>query len=136
MLNFKFNKYFYTSVIINFIFIILSFSSFSQQSKCNEIKKICLMLNQVVGIKTPMMVASGTILNKYFIITNRHVIEDHKQVIIKFYDGSIKKAYPIPHNYPVDLVILTLNKDIPLPYKLIDPYLISETLIESIKKEG
>ena len=128
MLNFKFNKYFYTSVIINFIFIILSFSSFSQQSKCNEIKKICLMLNQVVGIKTPMMVASGTIFNKYFIITNRHVIEDHKQVIIKFYDGSIKKAYPIPHNYPVDLVILTLNKDIPLSYKLIDPYLISGML--------
>jgi hypothetical protein len=128
MLNFKFNKYFYTSVIINFIFIIFSFSSFSQQSKCNEIKKICLMLNQVVGIKTPMMVASGTIFNKYFIITNRHVIEDHKQVIIKFYDGSIKKAYPIPHNYPVDLVILTLNKDIPLPYKLIDPYLISGML--------
>ena len=128
MLNFKFNKYFYTSVIINFIFIILSFSSFSQQLKCNEIKKICLMLNQVVGIKTPMMVASGTIFNKNFIITNRHVIEDHKQVIIKFYDGSIRKAYPIPHNYPVDLVILTLNKDIPLPYKLIDPYLISGML--------
>ena len=128
MLNFKFNKYFYTSVIINFIFIIFSFSSFSEQSKCDEIKKICLMLNQVVGIKTPMMVASGTIFNKNFIITNRHVIEDHKEVIIKFYDGSIKKAYPIPHNYPVDLVILTLNKDTPLPYKSIDPYLISGML--------
>jgi hypothetical protein len=74
------------------------------------------------------MVASGTIFNKYFIITNRHVIEDHKQVIIKFYDGSIKKAYPIPHNYPVDLVILTLNKDTPLPYKSIEPYLISGML--------
>tara|TARA_B110000444_G_scaffold232509_1_gene241248 strand:- start:2454 stop:3587 length:1134 start_codon:yes stop_codon:yes gene_type:complete len=128
MLNFKFNKYFYISVIINFILLTFSFSSFSQQSKCNEIEKICLMLNQVVGIKTPMMVASGTIFNKDFIITNRHVIEDHKQVIIKFYDGSIKKAYPIPHNYPVDLVFLTLNKDRPLPYKLIDPYSISGML--------
>ena len=72
------------------------------QPPCNENKKICAILDLVVGIKTPMMIASGTIIDKNFIVTNRHVVEDYPQVIIKFNDGRIKKAYPIPHNYPVD----------------------------------
>ena len=121
MLIFNIKKLLYISVIIVLNCFFYSFSSFSKPLKCDKTESICLMLNEVVGIKTPMMVASGTVFNKDFIITNRHVIEDHKQVIIKFNDGAIKKAYPIPHNYPVDLVILTLNKDLVIPNKLIIP---------------
>ena len=121
MLVFNIKNLVYLTVIIAFNCFFYSFSSFSKSLKCDEIESICLMLNEVVGIKTPMMVASGTVFNKDFIITNRHVIEDHRQVIIKFNDGTIKKAYPIPHNYPVDLVILTLNKDLVIPNKLVVP---------------
>ena len=41
------------------------------------------------------MVASGTILNDNFIVTNKHVTVDHPYVIVKFYNGEIRKAYPI-----------------------------------------
>ena len=58
-----------------------------------------------------MMVASGTLINDELIVTNRHVVEDHEQFIIRFNDGRIKKAFPLPHNFPADLAILTLNKE-------------------------
>ena len=57
------------------------------------------------------MIASGIILRDDFIITNRHVIEDHDFVLVKKNNGKIKKAFPLYHNIPADLVILTLNKE-------------------------
>ena len=95
------------------VFISLFFSKFalSDLKNCKYNENICNKLNQVVGIKTPMMVASGTIIDDDFIVTNRHVVEDHEQFIIRFNDGKIKKAFPLPHNFPADLAILTLNKE-------------------------
>ena len=78
MINFKLLIY---SIVI-YTFIINN--SFAESKKCNNLKKICDVLNQVVGIKTPMMIASGTIINDNLIVTNRHVVEDHKQFIIKY----------------------------------------------------
>ena len=66
-----------------------------------------------------MMVASGTIIDDDFIVTNRHVVEDHKQLIIRYYNGEIKKAFPLTHNFPADLAILTLNKQKEIPTKLL-----------------
>ena len=53
---------------------ILNNSAFSDASKCTYIKNVCDKLNKVVGIKTPMMIASGTVINDKIIITNRHVV--------------------------------------------------------------
>jgi hypothetical protein len=39
--------------------------------------------------------------------------------VIRFKNGEIKKAFPIPHNYPVDLVLLSIKKDIKPDDKLI-----------------
>ena len=50
--------------------------------KYNE--NICNSLNQVVGIKTPMMVASITIIDDDLIVTNRHLGEDQKQLIFRY----------------------------------------------------
>ena len=74
MLFKKFNKELYLLIFISFIsyFLLLSYAS-----ACVEIKKICDMLDKVVGIKTPMMIASGTIIDNNFIVTNRHVVEDY-----------------------------------------------------------
>jgi hypothetical protein len=44
---------------------------------CKYNKNICNKLNSVVGIKTPIMVASGTIIVDNFIVTNMHIVEDH-----------------------------------------------------------
>ena len=102
--------------INNFVYIIVFSALFisklalSDIKDCKYNKNICNKLNRVVGIKTPMMVASGTIIADNFIVTNRHVVEDHKQLIIRYYNGEIKKAFPLSHNFPADLAILTLNK--------------------------
>ena len=58
------------------------------------------------------MVASGTILNDNFIVTNKHITEDYPYVIVKFYNGEIKKTYPLPNNFKSDLTILSLDKSI------------------------
>ena len=69
-----------------YVFITLFLSKFalSDLKNCKYNENICNKLNQVVGIKTPMMVASGTIIDDDFIVTNRHVVEDHKQIIIRY----------------------------------------------------
>ena len=100
------------------IFLIIFFSSISLDAKsenCLDFKNYkntddCYWLKKVVGIRTPVMIASGTVIDKNYIVTNRHVVEDHPHVIVRFYNGDIKKAYPLSNNYPVDLVVLTLDK--------------------------
>ena len=116
MINKNINNFIYCIV-----FITLFFSKFalSDLKNCKYNENICNKLNQVVGIKTPMMVASGTIIDDDFIVTNRHVVEDHKQLIIRYYNGEIKKAFPLTHNFPADLAILTLNKQKKIPTKLL-----------------
>ena len=103
----------------NFIFIIyyivianliITSGAFSKTQKCNFKQNICNTLDKVVGIKTPMMIASGTIIDDNFIVTNRHVVEDHLQFIIKFNNGEIRKAFPLPHNFPTDLALLSLEQ--------------------------
>ena len=108
----------YTYFIVS---ITLFFSKFalSDLKNCKYNENICNKLYQVVGIKTPIMVASGTIIDDDFIVTNRHVVEDHKQLIIRYYNGEIKKAFPLTHDFPADLAILTLNKQKKNPTKLL-----------------
>ena len=104
---------------IVFIALFISKFALSDLKNCKYNENICNKLNHVVGIKTPMMVASGTIIDDNFIVTNRHVVEDHKQLIIRYYNGEIKKAFPLTHNFPADLAILTLNKQKKIPTKLL-----------------
>ncbi len=35
-------------------------------------------LKKVVGIRTPIMIASGTLIDENYIVTNKHVVEDHQ----------------------------------------------------------
>ena len=116
MINKKINNFVYCIV---FIALFISKFALSDLKNCKYNENICNKLNQVVGIKTPMMVASGTIIDDDFIVTNRHVVEDHKQLIIRYYYGEIKKAFPLTHNFPADLAILTLNKQKKIPTKLL-----------------
>ena len=103
--------------LVNFFLIIffLTISLDAKSENCSDFKTYkntenCYWLKKVVGIRTPVMIASGTLINDNYIVTNKHVVEDHPHVIIRFYNGDIKKAYPLPNNYPVDLVVLTLDK--------------------------
>ena len=74
------------NLIYCIVFTTLFISKFalSDLKNCKYNENICNKLNQVVGIKTPMMVASITIIDYDFIVTNRHLVEDHKQLIFRY----------------------------------------------------
>ena len=55
-------------------------------------------------VKTPNMIASGMIKKS---MRQRHVVEDHKSILVKNFDGRVEKAEVIPHDIPVDLAIIT-----------------------------
>ena len=55
------------------------------------------------------MIASGTLIGTGFVLTNRHVVEDHDNVLVRLPDGEITRAHPIPHDVPIDLVLLRLG---------------------------
>ena len=114
-------------ILANIYFFCVITNVFASETNCNFKKEICFWKEKIVGIKTPMMIASGIILRDDFIITNRHVIEDHDFVLVKKNNGKIKKAFPLYHNIPADLVILTLNKQ-NKKYK--------DIIIETFKPDG
>ena len=85
-------------------------------ASCEAGAAICAWTERVVGIKTPNMIASGTLIDDGFVLTNRHVVEDHDTVLIRLPDGEIARAQSLPHDVPVDLVLLRLaGTDNPLP---------------------
>ena len=80
------------SKFIYFFFIILFINSFNNvfANECESKKEYkksedCYWLKRVVGIRTPVMIASGTLIDNNFIITNRHVAEDHPHVMVRFF---------------------------------------------------
>jgi len=76
---------------------------------CDAPPAVCDWQDRIVGIKTPNMIASGTVLPGGYIVTNHHVAEDHAQVITRDTRGTIARATPQPHDVYVDLVLLRLE---------------------------
>ena len=73
---------------------------------CDAPEPVCAWMDRIVGIKTPNMIASGIVLEDGFIITNRHVVEDHQRILARDKDSGIMTAFPQPHPVPVDLALL------------------------------
>ena len=73
---------------------------------CDAPAPVCDWTERVVGIRTPNMIASGTLVSDGVIITNRHVVEDHASVLTRDHAGSLNKAVPVPHDVPVDLATM------------------------------
>lgn len=82
---------------------------------CSAPEAVCAWQERIAGIKTPNMIASGILLSDGFILTNRHVAEDHQTVLIRDPNGRIQSAEPMPHNMPADLVILRTETAPALP---------------------
>ena len=78
-------------------------------SDCGAPPPVCAWVQNTVGIKTPNMIASGTMIAPHLILTNRHVVEDHALIVVRTTSGDIRRARPVPHDVPVDLVILRLE---------------------------
>ena len=74
---------------------------------CDAPLAVCEWRERIVGIKTPNMIASGVLIEGGFIITNRHVVEDHQAILVKSFSGQIDKATVIPHDILVDLAIVS-----------------------------
>ena len=86
-----------------------SLSAQNVSSNCVAPAPVCAWLKNTVGIKTPNMIASGTMIAPHLILTNRHVVEDHDLIMVRTTSGDIMRARPVPHDVPVDLVILRLE---------------------------
>ena len=86
-----------------------SLSAQNVSSNCDAPAPVCAWLQNTVGIKTPNMIASGTMIAPHLILTNRHVVEDHDLIMVRTTSGDIMRARPVPHDVPVDLVILRLE---------------------------
>jgi len=100
-----------------YVIIILSSINFSQQvlgqeRSCNEKERVCDWLKKVVAIKTPTMIASGIFLSDSIIVTNRHVVEDSKAVLIRMPNNKILKAFTIPNSHTADIAYISLTKNI------------------------
>ena len=76
---------------------------------CDAPAAVCAWQDRIVGIKTPNMIASGTILPGGYIVTNHHVAEDHPRLVTRDTKGTIARALPQPHDAEVDLVLLRLE---------------------------
>ena len=76
---------------------------------CNAPEAVCNWADRIVGIRTPNMIASGTMIADGFVVTNRHVAEDHKRLMTRDSKGQIRTAKPLAHNFPADLVVLRLE---------------------------
>ena len=86
-----------------------SLSAQNVSNNCGAPAPVCAWLQNTVGIKTPNMIASGTMIAPNLILTNRHVVEDHDLIMVRTTSGDIMRARPVPHDVPVDLVILRLE---------------------------
>ena len=109
-LFFKIIKYIYVIIIttsINFSPQVLG-----QERSCNEKEKVCEWLKKVVAIKTPTMIASGIFLSDSIIVTNRHVVEDSKAVLVRMPNKKIIKAFTNPNNHTADIAFISLTKNI------------------------
>lgn len=90
------------------ILLLVPIPSYGQSNvECDAPIAVCEWRARIVGIKTPNMIASGILIKDGFIVTNRHVVEDHQSILVKNFYGDIDKAKVIPHDIPVDLVIIT-----------------------------
>ena len=76
---------------------------------CSAPAPVCAWTSKIVGIKTPNMIASGVQISPDFIVTNRHVAEDHQQVLTRNHKAALRPAVPIPHDFAADLVVLRLQ---------------------------
>ena len=76
---------------------------------CSAPVPVCAWMSKIVGIKTPNMIASGVQISPDFIVTNRHVAEDHQQVLTRNQKATLRPAVPIPHDFSADLVVLRLQ---------------------------
>ena len=61
------------------------------------------------------MIASGILIDKGVIITDRHVVEDYQSVLVRDFDGDIHGARVIPHNIQTDLAVLVRGSNKTLP---------------------
>lgn len=76
---------------------------------CDAPAVVCAWQDKIVGVKTPNMIASAIVIADGYILTNRHVAEDHTHILVRTRSGRIEKATALAHNMPADLVILKLE---------------------------
>ena len=102
----------YKLIIIFFSCIVLFQQAFGKEESCSANEEVCDWKKKVVAIKTPTMVASGVMLSDKLIVTNRHVIEDSRTVLVRLPNKKIVKGYSIPNNHVADITFISLTEEV------------------------
>ena len=102
----------YLSILMVFVSLFLLIES---AIACEAPPKVCDWKRKIVGLKTNNMIASGIMIDKGIIVTNRHVVEDYQSVLVRDHEGNIESAGIIPHNVQVDLAILVRDSEKTVP---------------------
>jgi hypothetical protein len=102
----------YLSILMVFVSLFLLIES---AIACEAPPKVCDWKRKIVGLKTNNMIASGIMIDKGIIVTNRHVVEDYQSVLVRDHVGNIESASIIPHNVQVDLAILFRDSEKTVP---------------------
>ena len=73
---------------VSAILLLVTIPSYSESAvECKAPSAVCEWRSRIVGIKTPNMIASGILIEDGFIVTNRHVVEDHQSISEEFLWG-------------------------------------------------
>ena len=109
-------RYLNFAIIILFSFYLIPIYAFADNKTCKESSEVCKWLKKVVAIKTPTMIASGILISDTLIVTNKHVIEDSKHVLVKLPNKEIKKGTPIANDHLADIILISLEENRPINY--------------------
>ena len=88
------------------LFTLMAVNGSVMAAACEAPAAVCAWKARIVGIKTPNMIASGTVLPGGHIVTNLHVAEDHPVMMTRDARGAVARAVPQPHDVAVDLALL------------------------------
>ena len=83
----------YFSILMVFVSLFLLIES---AIACEAPTKVCDWKKKIVALKTNNMIASGILIDKGLIITNRHVVEDFQSVLVRDHVGNIERAHNPP----------------------------------------
>ena len=101
----------YLSILMVFVSLFLLIES---AIACEAPTKVCDWKKKIVALKTNNMIASGILIDKGLIITNRHVVEDYQSVLVRDFGGDIDSARnSSQHSEDLAILVRGSNKTVP-----------------------
>ena len=93
-------------------FFLLFFPAIGESAECAQPKPVCDTRSAVFAVSAFDPMASATRIGERLLVTSRHVVADHVEVVVYLSDKQTTTARVIPTGYRGDLVLLEAD-DLP-----------------------